>query len=56
MGLRKATLGEMPMTVATPSKACVFARSNAVIVGSNATQDMNVCIVCVYSVFVLFCV
>jgi hypothetical protein len=33
-----------------------FARSNAGIVGSIPTQGMDVCIVCVYSVFVLFCV
>jgi hypothetical protein len=31
------------------------ARSNAGIVGSNPTQGMDVCIVCVFSVFVLFC-
>jgi hypothetical protein len=41
--------------VAAPSKAwTVFARSNAGIVGSNPIQGMDVCIVCVYSVFVLF--
>jgi hypothetical protein len=34
----------------------VFARSNARIVGSNPTQGVDVCIVCVYSVFLLFCV
>jgi hypothetical protein len=46
------TLG--PITVAAPSKArTVFARSNAVIVGSNPTQGVDVC---VYSVFVLSCV
>jgi hypothetical protein len=40
--------------VAARSKARnVFARSNAGIVGSNPTQGMNVC---VYYVFVLFCV
>jgi hypothetical protein len=45
-----------PITVAALSKAStVFARSNAGIVGSNATQGMDVC-VCVYSVFVLSCV
>jgi hypothetical protein len=32
-----------------------FARSNAGIVGSIPTQDMDVCIVCV-SLFVIFCV
>jgi hypothetical protein len=46
-----------PITVAARSKAwTVFARSNTEIVGSNPTQGMDVCIVCVYSVFVLFCV
>jgi hypothetical protein len=45
----------MPITVAARSKAwTVFARSNAGIVGSNPTQGMDVCIVCVYSLFVLF--
>jgi hypothetical protein len=45
------------ITVAARSKAwTVCARSNAGIVTSNPTQDMNICIVCVYSVFVLFCV
>jgi hypothetical protein len=34
----------------------VFVRLNARIVGYNPTQDMDVCIVCVYSVFMLFCV
>jgi hypothetical protein len=44
----------MPITVAARSKAwTVFARSNAWIVGSNPTQGMDVCIACVYSVFVL---
>jgi hypothetical protein len=44
------------ITVAAQSNAwTVFARSNARIVGSNPTQGMDVCIVCVYSVFV-FCV
>jgi hypothetical protein len=46
-----------PITVAARSKAwTVFARSNAGIVGSYPTQGMDVCIVCVYSVFVVFCV
>jgi hypothetical protein len=46
----------MPITEATLSKAWnVFARSNTAIVGSNPTRGMDVC-VCVYSVFVLFCV
>jgi hypothetical protein len=45
-----------PITVATRSKAwIVFSLSNAGIMGSNPTQGMDVCIVCVYSVFV-FCV
>jgi hypothetical protein len=45
------------ITVAERSQAkTVFVRSNAGIVGSNPTQGMDVCIVCVYSVFVLFCV
>jgi hypothetical protein len=38
----------MPITVTS--------RSNTVIVGSNPTQDMDICIVRVYSVFMLFCV
>jgi hypothetical protein len=46
----------MPITEAAQSKAwAVFARSNAGIVGSNPTWDMDVC-VCVYSVFMLSCV
>jgi hypothetical protein len=45
----------VPITVAARSKAwTVFARSNTGIVGSNPTQDMDVC--GIYSVFVLFCV
>jgi hypothetical protein len=32
----------------------VFARSNVGIVDSNPTQGIDVCIACVYSVFVLF--
>jgi hypothetical protein len=45
-----------PITVAARSKAwTVFARSNTGIVGSNPTQDMDVCM-CFYSVFVLSCV
>jgi hypothetical protein len=45
----------LPITVAARFKAwTVFARSNAGILGSNPTQGMDVC-VCVYSVFVLFC-
>jgi hypothetical protein len=45
----------MPITVASRYKAwTVFASSNTGVVGSNPNQDMDVCIVCVYSVFVLF--
>jgi hypothetical protein len=39
---------DKPITVAGP-------RTNTEIVDSNPTQGMDVCIVCVYSVFVLFC-
>jgi hypothetical protein len=47
--------GKIPITVTEQSKAwIVFARSNAGMVGSNPNQGMDVCIVCVYSVFVLF--
>jgi hypothetical protein len=50
-------MGHEPITVPARSKAwTVFVRSNAGIVGSNPIQSMDVCIVCVYSVFVLFCV
>jgi hypothetical protein len=46
-----------PITVTARSKAwTVFARSNAGIVNSNPTRSNDVCIVCIYSVFVLFCV
>jgi hypothetical protein len=46
---------QWPITVAARSKArTVFAPSNAGIVGSNPTQGMDVCIMCVYSVFLLF--
>jgi hypothetical protein len=46
-----------PIRVAARSEAwTVFARPNAGTVGSKPTQVMDVCIVCVYSVFVLFCV
>jgi hypothetical protein len=34
----------------------VWPRSNTTILGSNPTRGMDVCIVCVYSLFVLFCV
>jgi hypothetical protein len=34
----------------------LFACSNTEILGSNPNQGMDVCIACVYSVFVLFCV
>jgi hypothetical protein len=44
----------MPITVAERSKAwTVFTRSNSGIVGSNLSQVMDVCILYVYSVFVL---
>jgi hypothetical protein len=47
----------LPITVAARSKAwTVSASSNAGIVGSNPNQSMGVCIVCFYSVFLLFCV
>jgi hypothetical protein len=43
--------------VVASSKTCTaFACSNAEIVGSNHTQGTVVSIVCVYPVFVLFCV
>jgi hypothetical protein len=46
-----------PITVVAQSNAwTAFAGSNAGIVGSNHTEGMDVCIVWVYSVFVLFCV
>jgi hypothetical protein len=46
-----------PITVSSRFKArTVSASSNTEIVGSNPTQDMDVCIVCVYCVFVLACV
>jgi hypothetical protein len=46
---------ERPITVAERSKAwIVVARSNDVIMGSNPTQGVDVCIACIYSVFVLF--
>jgi hypothetical protein len=42
--------------MAAQSKAWTgFARSNAGIMGLNPIQLMDICIVCVYSVFVLFC-
>jgi hypothetical protein len=40
---------------ARPETWTVFARSDAGVVGSNPTQVIDDC-VCVYSVFVLFCV
>jgi hypothetical protein len=47
----------IPITVVARFKAwTVFSRSNAGIVGSNPTHGMDICIVCIYSVFVLFCV
>jgi hypothetical protein len=43
------------ITVAARSNTLdVFARSNAVIVGSNPNQDIDVC-ACVYSVCVVLC-
>jgi hypothetical protein len=46
-----------PITAeAWPKAWTVFARWNAGVVGSNPIQGMKVCIVCVYSVFVLLCV
>jgi hypothetical protein len=45
------------ITVAARSRAwTVFARYKTGIVDWNPTQGMDACIVCVYSVFVLFCV
>jgi hypothetical protein len=47
----------MPITVAAQSKAWTgSARSNAGIVSSNPNEDVDVCIVCIYSVLMLFCV
>jgi hypothetical protein len=47
----------MPIIVAARSMAwTVFALSNTGVVGSNPIQVMDVCIVWIYSVFVLFCV
>jgi hypothetical protein len=47
----------MQISVTLRSKAwTVMARSNTGIAGSNPTRGINVCIVCVSSVFVLFCV
>jgi hypothetical protein len=44
-------MSSSPITVVAPSKAwTVFARSDAGMVGSNPTQRMDVCILCVYSV------
>jgi hypothetical protein len=49
--------GFMPTTVTARSKTLtVFVVSKAGIVGSNPTQGIDVCIVCVHSVFVLSCV
>jgi hypothetical protein len=48
---------QLPITVVARSKGrTVFTLSNAGIVGSNPTQCMDVCIVWIYSVFVLFSV
>jgi hypothetical protein len=55
--LYKYYLDRLSITVGAWSKArTVFARSNAGIVDSNPTRGVDVCIVCIYSVFVLFCV
>jgi hypothetical protein len=44
------------ISVAARSKAwTVFARLNAGIMNSKPTEDVNICIVCVYSALVLFC-
>jgi hypothetical protein len=37
----------MPVPVATQSKAYVYGRSSAAIVGSNHTRGMDVCLLCV---------
>jgi hypothetical protein len=49
---------KVPITVAARTKAwTVFARSNSGIVSSNPTRDIDVYIVCIYSVFcVVLCV
>jgi hypothetical protein len=48
-----SVINSTPITVAARSKAwIVFARSNSGIMGSNPTQDMDVC-ECIFSVFVL---
>jgi hypothetical protein len=45
----------MPITAAARSKAwTVFAHSNAEIMGSNPTQGMDVCIVCLFVFLLLF--
>jgi hypothetical protein len=50
----KSHLNKLPITVAAWSKAStIFDRSNTGISGSNPTQDMDVCIVYVYSVCVV---
>jgi hypothetical protein len=47
----------MPVTVAERSKTrTVFARSDAVIVGSNPARGMDIYMFVRFSVFVLFCV
>jgi hypothetical protein len=48
---------DLLITVAARSMArTLFVRSNAGFVGSNPAQCLDVCIVCVSSVLVLFCV
>ena len=42
--IRRGTNGELPVPVAAGSKAWVYGRPPAEIVGSNPTWDMNVCL------------
>jgi hypothetical protein len=56
-GTREKETVILPITVAARFESWVFfARLNAEIVGSKPTKGMDICIVCVYSVFMLFCV
>jgi hypothetical protein len=56
VSLEVAYVIKKPIAVAAPSEAwTVLARSNTGIVGSNPTRGMDACFMCVYSVFVLFC-
>jgi hypothetical protein len=53
----RGAIPSLPITVTARSEAwTLFSRSNAGIMGSNPNQGMDVCILCVYSVFLLFCV